>query len=395
MSASEKKELQFREIIIPGDVLEDESLSDGAKILYGKIARLAWKTGKCWSSNSFLDGTKSGRNASRFIAELKMAGYIVIENEKSKDRKIMISRVESRINIANSGEVNKNNTNPANSGEVNENNTNIANSGEVNKNNTNIANSGEVDEKNIEPTSPILAKYPANSGEVTSPNLATELLNLTYLNKTTTTTSNTPQEIKQLPTVEKVVAAESIHNSKDVRNALAAIDKSLILKADFYAKAAAFLAENHLDIAYLAFIYKQCELRNPTSFDGLYFTLFFAENMTEKYKVHPAAKIKLPPPHVPCPACCTVHSPDDELCPACGLPKGSSSRLIAHYCKLYKLSPEKRDEYLRREESLYEQYGGNPANINSILDELKQEFGLLPANEVVYEKPSRNYHSRF
>jgi hypothetical protein len=94
----------FREITIPGDILDDDRISDGAKILYGKIARLSYKTGYCWASNKFLDGTKSGRSASRFIAELRGAGYICIVNEYGKNRKIVICTVNSRVNLARNGD---------------------------------------------------------------------------------------------------------------------------------------------------------------------------------------------------------------------------------------------------------------------------------------------------
>ena len=68
--------MQFREITIPGDVLEDDNLPDGAKILYGKIARLSYKNGYCWASNEALSGTKSGKTASRNIRLLEKCGYI-------------------------------------------------------------------------------------------------------------------------------------------------------------------------------------------------------------------------------------------------------------------------------------------------------------------------------
>jgi len=94
----------FREITIPGDVLENENLTDGAKILYGKIARLSYREGYCWASNAFLDGTKSGRNASRFIAELKSAGYVVVQG-KGKNRNIKLSQIESNAtNLAKNGD---------------------------------------------------------------------------------------------------------------------------------------------------------------------------------------------------------------------------------------------------------------------------------------------------
>jgi hypothetical protein len=88
----------FREITIPGDVLDDDRLSDAAKILYGKIARLSYKNGYCWASNKFLDGTKSGNTASRNIHNLEKYGYVkcVYENN-GQDRKIYIYAIDSRV----------------------------------------------------------------------------------------------------------------------------------------------------------------------------------------------------------------------------------------------------------------------------------------------------------
>jgi hypothetical protein len=92
----------FREINIPGDVLDDDNLPDGAKLLYGKIARLSYKNGYCWASNTTLSGTKSGNTASRNIKLLEKFGYIkcVYEN-KMQERKIYICSIDSRINAKN------------------------------------------------------------------------------------------------------------------------------------------------------------------------------------------------------------------------------------------------------------------------------------------------------
>ena len=128
----------FREITIPGDILEDENISDGAKIIYGKIARLSFKTGYCWASNKFLDGTETGRSASRYIQELINAGYIEVKDQQGKNRQIKICRVDSKINPAKSGEDESN----------------------LAKNCNNLA-------KNGDPTSPKIADNLAKSGEQT------------------------------------------------------------------------------------------------------------------------------------------------------------------------------------------------------------------------------------
>jgi hypothetical protein len=87
---------EYREIIIPGDLVADENVSDGAKILYGKIARLTWKDGYCWASNRFLDGTETGRSASRHIAELRTNGYIRVETVNHA-RQITLSPLNSKV----------------------------------------------------------------------------------------------------------------------------------------------------------------------------------------------------------------------------------------------------------------------------------------------------------
>jgi len=90
---------KFREIMIPGDILEDEGLSDGARIIYGKIARLSYKEGYCWANNEFLSGVKSRRTTSRFIAELQAAGYVKILTGRSKNRKIVLCEIKSKASI--------------------------------------------------------------------------------------------------------------------------------------------------------------------------------------------------------------------------------------------------------------------------------------------------------
>jgi hypothetical protein len=380
---------QFREITIPGDVLDDESLSDGAKIMYGKIARLSQKSGVCNASNYFLDGTRSGRNASRFIAELKNAGVILVENEKSKYRKIKICKINSRIchadsnYTANSGEVEKNSTSPI-----------LARSNY-------IANSGEVENNS---TSPILAKsnplhrqfrrgetpYIANSGEQT---VVVEVENTTTTpasqkfikNPDDDTAAPKPNE-EPLPTVKSVV--EASFTPEGLKNALLALDRTLILSAGFYPKAIDFMHRQGLDSGYLTWLYEQCELKNPNSFDGYYFNIFFLENMAEKYKaVHKPASPP-PPDDVKCPACSAVHDKNIEACPNCSLPKDSSPQTVSLFRQLLTFSLDRRNEYLKRENLIHSEFKGDSFKIFKMIDALNKEFNL----EERYEKPSRSYH---
>jgi hypothetical protein len=82
------KKLHFRQIVIPAHILDDDRLSDGAKITYGKLCRLSLKKGYCWPGNSSLDGTESGHTAARHIKELVDLGYIKVDKKPYRKRKI-------------------------------------------------------------------------------------------------------------------------------------------------------------------------------------------------------------------------------------------------------------------------------------------------------------------
>jgi len=78
-------------------VLADDTISDGAKILYGKIARLTYKTGYCWASNKFLANTQTERTIERQIKELEDAGYIKRCFNAEGTRQLYICEVDSRM----------------------------------------------------------------------------------------------------------------------------------------------------------------------------------------------------------------------------------------------------------------------------------------------------------
>jgi len=371
---SEEEKKRFREIIIPGDVLDDDRLSDGAKLMYGKIARLAFKTGECWASNSFLDGTKTGRNSSRCIAELKNTGYIVIENEGGKSRKIKIGPIQSRVN---------NSTSPNSAGlsDDNGNSTspNMAGLPDDNGNSTS-PNSAGLSDDNGNSTSPNMAGlgYLANSGEVekspTSPILAgSEPLPRQIRRGETSNLANSGEQ-----TLEEVVEVTSSSAvPQELKNALAAVDPLLILSADFYPRAADFMAANGLDLSYLPWMYEQCKLQSPRSIRGLYYTLFFDDTMPEIYKAsrHTNAPPP-PPPDIPCPVCGTLHAQRDDNCPSCGLPKDVPEDRIQLLQALHTFPPEKRAEYIRREQILGDECGKDYIKYSSLLANLQKEFGL-------------------
>jgi hypothetical protein len=388
----------FREITIPGDVLNDTRLSDGAKILYGKIARLSLLDGCCWSSNAFLDGTKSGRNASRFIAELRNSGYVSVVNERGKNRRIKVCRVDSKANPAKFGDVGESErTNPANSGNVEalESIANPAEFGDVDEfgentpansgdvvisENANPANSGDVEE--------LETGSPANFGEVEWPEKAnpakfgdrTSSSSLNLYNKTTT--ASCPDKSNgDLPTVEKVIAA-ACFSPEEIKAALLALDRSLIFGGGFYANAASFMAERGLGLKYLSWLLDQCALKeNIRSLKAYYFSIFFLENIAEEYKaalLPEPPESKPPPPSVICicEACGEAHARSDDNCPSCGLPEYSQPDEISLYRELHKLSPQKREDYFSRREAVFEECGYEFEKLKTALAVLNQEYGL-------------------
>jgi rubrerythrin len=346
---------QFREIVIPGDVLDDERLSDGAKIMYGKIARLSFKEGYCWAGNSFLDGTKSGRNASRFIAELKNAGYIIIENKRSKYREIRICPVESSVNFANSGEVEEEKS----TSEINSTSPNLARLNPLPRQNrrSNIANSGEV--------------YIAKNGDRT-------LQDSTNLNSTAA--APPPPDLKTDSPFIAEPAATAPLTPQDVKKALQDLDKALILDDRFYPQASAFMAQQSLDSGYLAWLYRQCE--NKKSVAGYFFKIFFLETKAGQYKAARQTEAESrPPPDINCPVCGTLHARSDNVCPNCGIRKDPPENMILLFKKLIEHPVERRNEYFRREEEIYMEYEKhkNLKKYNSLIGELQKEFGLETA----------------
>jgi len=209
-------------------------------------------------------------------------------------------------------------------------------------------------------------------------------------NINTTTAAGKPPDLIEEATPQGETAAAEVLSPKDIKTALLAINRSLLLMDDFYPRAAAFLSLNCLDRGYFLWLYNQVELRNPDSFEGLYFTLFFADNMVEKYKISKLPEEKPPPPEFKCPVCGTIHDNQDDKCPLCSLPKDSSPERIVLHRELMSLTPEKRNEYLEKEMFIFNSCSLHDYKKMQIMkDDLNKEFGI----GVEYETPSRSYHS--
>ena len=247
----------------------------------------------------------------------------------------------------------------------------------------------EGDEK----TSPVVKIFPNGDektspvgGEKTSPHITGSNI---YNHTTTTEHPNSSEK----PPPEGATAAAVNLSPEDIKQAILALDRSLLLKSDFYSRAAAFMKLHYLDKSYLAWLFKQVELREPNNFDGLFFTLFFAENMVEKFKISQQNAKPPPPTEIKCPVCGTAHDKELDKCPLCSLPKDSSSGDIKLFKKLQVLPPDKRNEYLQKFDDIYKPF--DMFNLSEVekrekmINALDKEYGIGVKNE----EPSLCYRS--
>jgi hypothetical protein len=180
----------------------------------------------------------------------------------------------------------------------------------------------------------------------------------------------TPADLANRPE-EKEIPAETVQSLKD---ALAAVDRGLVLKNNFYPRAAAFMAENSLDRSYLPWLYALCLAKKPRSLDGLFFTLFFEDNIAGMFK---ARSVPPPPAIAVCPVCGTSHEKNLD-CPGCGISRFASQKDIDGLKQVYSLPPGIRAAYLAEEEKI--RLSGSPfrdfQEKNARLNALREKYGV-------------------
>lgn len=76
--------------LIPSGILENQNISDGAKITYSLILGLSNRYGYCFATNSYLtEQRKKSESAIRsHLQELKLYGAITVEYNDRNDRRI-------------------------------------------------------------------------------------------------------------------------------------------------------------------------------------------------------------------------------------------------------------------------------------------------------------------
>jgi len=361
--------------VIPATVRYDK-MPDGAKLLFGEITALCNKKGYCWAGNDYFAELYQvhERTIRNWLEALKDKGYISVFFTYVSGKK----EIESRF-------IRLTNAEPAKITQQEKKLDFSAENDEVGK------NSSVGGEKNCHTYGnnfPEVGKNSSKGGEKNCRDNTT--------NNITTTTTTEPPNSSEKPPPEGATAATVNLSPEDIKQAILTLDRSLVLKSDFYSRAAAFMALHYLDKSYLKWLFKQVELREPNNFDGLFFTLFFAENMVEKYKISRQSAIPPPPTEIKCPVCGTVHDKKIEKCPLCSLPKDSSPNSIAFFKKLNTLPPDKRNEYIQKLDDIYNNFEAkNMFNSSEVekrenkIKALNEEYGI----EVKNEEPSLCYHS--
>lgn len=102
MNCDNNKQIQIRYIIVPNFIVEDSSIQDGEKLLFGDIASNSLTKGYCWFSNQYLANRYhiSERTASRWVNDLKRKKYITIAMSlKPNSKEIAERRIKINTSI--------------------------------------------------------------------------------------------------------------------------------------------------------------------------------------------------------------------------------------------------------------------------------------------------------
>jgi hypothetical protein len=138
------------------------------------------------------------------------------------------------------------------------------------------------------------------------------------------------------------------------------------------------MAENSLGESYLPWLRTYCAERKTRSLNGLFYRLFFAENVAAIFRAQDGPPPSAPPVTAVCPVCGTAHEKRLDKCPACGIARDASRTDTANLKQVYALAPERRDGYLARENKILSSGGvfGDFQKKKARLDALRKEFGL-------------------
>jgi hypothetical protein len=368
-------------------------------LLYGEISALCGKEGYCWAGNTYFAGLyeTSERSVTNWINALRDRGYIqvsfsYIPGKKEVQRRFLRLTAAGTAKRASGGGEKIFTTSGSSEGPSDDNQgketaegaQNALQNGQTGRLDApqQAAASGGTDnpvgggEKNFTTYGKKLQEVVKIFSEGGEKNFQDNITNNNI--KATTTTDPPASKADPPPDGRTEVAAAALISPQELKTACAAVDRNLVFDKDFYPKAAGFMARSGLGHKYLSWLFEQCRMKNPRSLDGLYYRLFFADNMVEKFKAlerldspHPPG----PPPPLICPVCGAEHDRRED-CPSCGLYKNAIPSQITLFRELFKLPREKRDEFLKRHDANVSACGMDYTRYQFLFNNLKKEFGL-------------------
>jgi hypothetical protein len=180
---------------------------------------------------------------------------------------------------------------------------------------------------------------------------------------------------------EKAAAAESDKIQK-LKEDLSALDYRLVFDTNFYPKAVSYLAKEKLNKSYPAWLYRECRNRKPENLRGLYYALFFQNDMRALFQGQEKKKEAEKPQPVICPVCGIAHDLRLEYCPECNFsrPDVRDEGKIRRHKKYYALSPEDKAAYEREQSELFSLYAKNIGRYDMIKDKweaIDKKYHLL------------------
>jgi hypothetical protein len=152
----------------------------------------------------------------------------------------------------------------------------------------------------------------------------------------------------------------SDNSDKNVlRNILTRRRPDLVFEDSFYRRALEWVGRRGLAPAegYVDWLLSECETRKPDNLRGLFYTLFFADDMADLYKAREIVHLEArgAEESAACPACGEVHAAGLLECPRCGFKKrlyGNPGE-VERQKRINEMTPEVRREYEREIKSLF------------------------------------------
>lgn len=88
-------------ITLPSELARDNTMPDGAKLMYAFIASLSHLTGYCYATNAYLAeaANVSQRSAENHVRSLKNAGYIDVEIIRDERGEVKERRIRCMVNF--------------------------------------------------------------------------------------------------------------------------------------------------------------------------------------------------------------------------------------------------------------------------------------------------------